>query len=84
MWDFPAPGFEPVTPALAARFFTNEPQGKPEELLLYDHKNLTVFLYFLRQLICSCFQLNIVTFKFYYLQHYTIAFGHKDMLYVKL
>ena len=73
-----------MTPALVARFFTNKPPGKPKELLLYDHKNLTIFLYFLRQLICSYFQLNIVTFKFYYLQHYTIAFGHKTMLYVKL
>ena len=26
---FPGPGIEPVTPALAGRFFTTEPPGKP-------------------------------------------------------
>ena len=28
MWDLPAPGFEPVSPALAGRFFTPGPSGK--------------------------------------------------------
>ena len=28
MWDFPAPGTEPVFPALAGGFFTTEPPGK--------------------------------------------------------
>ena len=27
--DFPDPGIEPVSPALAGRFFTTEPPGKP-------------------------------------------------------
>ena len=29
MWDLPRPGIEPVSPALAGRFFTTEPTGKP-------------------------------------------------------
>ena len=29
MWDLPRPGTEPVSPALAGRFFTTEPPGKP-------------------------------------------------------
>jgi len=29
MWDLPAPGIEPMPPALAGRFFTIEPPGKP-------------------------------------------------------
>ena len=29
MWDFPSPGLEPVSPALAGRFLTTAPPGKP-------------------------------------------------------
>ena len=29
MWDLPDPGIKPVSPALAGRFFTTEPPGKP-------------------------------------------------------
>ena len=28
--DFPDPGIEPLSPALAGRFFTTEPPGKPK------------------------------------------------------
>ena len=28
-WDLPQPGIKPVSPALAGRFFTSEPSGKP-------------------------------------------------------
>ena len=34
MWDLPRPGLEPVSPALAGRFSTTAPPGKPLELLL--------------------------------------------------
>ena len=30
MWDFPRPGLEPVSPALAGRLSNTEPPGKPE------------------------------------------------------
>ena len=29
MWDLPSPGLEPVSPALAGRFSTTAPPGKP-------------------------------------------------------
>ena len=29
MWDLPRPGFEPMSPALAGRFSTTAPPGKP-------------------------------------------------------
>ena len=29
MWDLPRPGLEPVSPALAGRFSTTVPPGKP-------------------------------------------------------
>ena len=34
MWDLPRPGLEPVCPALAGRFSTTAPPGKPENTLL--------------------------------------------------
>ena len=36
MWDLPRPGLEPVSPALAGRFSTTAPPGKPnlESLML--------------------------------------------------
>ena len=34
MWDLPRPGFEPVSPALAGRFSTTAPPGKPQYMLL--------------------------------------------------
>ena len=34
MWDIPGPGSEPMAPALAGRFLTTEPPGKPKVLIL--------------------------------------------------
>ena len=34
MWDPPRPGLEPVSPALAGRFSTTAPPGKPDNSLL--------------------------------------------------
>ena len=34
MWDLPRPGLEPVSPALAGRFSTTVPPGKPPNLFL--------------------------------------------------
>ena len=31
MWDLPRPGLEPMSPALAGRFSTTEPPGKPNK-----------------------------------------------------
>ena len=35
MWDFPRPGLEPVSPALAGRFSTTAPPGKPHYFFLF-------------------------------------------------
>ena len=35
MWDLPRPGLEPVCPALAGRFSTTAPPGKPNSLLMF-------------------------------------------------
>ena len=34
MWGLPRPGLEPVSPALAGRFLTTAPPGKPSEVCL--------------------------------------------------
>ena len=35
MWDLPRPGLEPVSPALAGRFSTTAPPGKPDPLYFW-------------------------------------------------
>ena len=34
MWDLPRPGLEPVSPALAGRFSSTAPPGKPQKVIL--------------------------------------------------
>ena len=36
MWDLPRPGLEPVSPALAGRFSTTSPPGKPGSVFWLD------------------------------------------------
>ena len=36
MWDLPRPGLEPVSPALAGRFSTTAPPGKPSQAVLHN------------------------------------------------
>ena len=40
MWDLPRPGLEPVSPALAGRFSTTAPPGKPLPLILMSKVSL--------------------------------------------
>ena len=37
MWDFPRPGLEPVSPALAGGFSTTAPPGKPRKLHFFKN-----------------------------------------------
>ena len=37
MWDLPRPGLEPVSPALAGRFSTTAPPGKPRSFIFDDN-----------------------------------------------
>ena len=48
LWDLPRPGIEPMSPALAGRFFTTEPPGKPLHVLF-----LTTFLTNLNAILSS-------------------------------
>ena len=45
MWDLPRPGLEPVSPALAGRFSTTAPPGKPP--LVHFSRNILVAIEFL-------------------------------------
>ena len=45
MWDLPGPGIEPVSPALAGRFSTTAPPGKPQPELFLIEIYLTYTLY---------------------------------------
>ena len=39
--DFPHPGIEPMSPALAGGFFTTEPPGKPRCVFLHKRFHVT-------------------------------------------
>ena len=45
--DLPDPWIEPVSPALAGRFFTTEPPGKPKHYRDTFHQTTLLFLIFL-------------------------------------
>ena len=45
MWDLPGPGIKPVSHALAGRFFTTEPPGKPS-LVSFVVVNFFIFILF--------------------------------------
>ena len=57
MWDPPRPGLEPVSPALAGRFLTTAPPGKPSAGILdvVITANSTVIPENSNFLLCSCF-----------------------------
>ena len=62
MWDLPRPGLEPVSPALAGRFSTTAPPGKPRMRDLTGHLSVAQGFCFLaekgngeRTEFCVCF-----------------------------
>ena len=44
MWDLPRPGLEPVSPALAGRFSTTVPPGKPSKHFLKSTYSMIIQL----------------------------------------
>ena len=52
MWDLPRPGLEPVSPALAGRFSTTAPPGKPSFAFYVPH---------ISEIICICLSLTYFT-----------------------
>ena len=49
MWDLPRPGLEPVSPALAGRFSTTVPPGKPSVNFLMCETQIRKSLYCLKK-----------------------------------
>ena len=73
MWDLPRPGIEPVSPALAGRFLTTAPPGKPQHsyLSIFDWI-IFVSLYFpLGPFFPPLYWLGIFAFYFYSSTDYT-------------
>ena len=56
MWDLPRPGLEPVSPALAGRFSTTAPPGKPQHNVCNAHPCCSIYHFFPvnRQIIFHC------------------------------
>ena len=46
MWDLPRPGLKPVSPALAVRFSTSAPPGKPPGLPFNNYLTISKFINF--------------------------------------
>ena len=57
MWELPRPGLEPVSPALAGRFLTTAPPGKPAP---HSYQHL-VLLFFLFSFILLNVSINFLT-----------------------
>ena len=54
MWDPPRPGPEPASPALAGRFSTTAPQGKPPILLILIAVSIAAIFYYSLASCCWC------------------------------
>ena len=52
MWDLPRPGLEPVSPALAGKFLTTVPPGKPPSP--FFKKNIYLFIWLRQVLVAAC------------------------------
>ena len=62
MWDLPRPGLEPVSPALAGRFSTTAPPGKPGFSFFIPSDNLCLSLGLFRPLAFNII-IHVVGFK---------------------
>ena len=66
MWDPPRPGLEPVSPALAGRFSTTAPPGKPHYCFLIIVTLKSVKLSFIVMLMCiSLMTLSVFSCAYY-------------------
>ena len=55
MWDLPRPGLEPVSPALAGRFSTAAPPGKPRESQFFKIIFINISIVFFNKFIYLLF-----------------------------
>ena len=77
MWDLPRPGLEPVSPALAGRFSTTAPPGKP---YLYAFLTYVFCVFFLSKHHNISIFHNFDSFTIVCVEHvlFYILFGHLD------
>ena len=60
MWDLPRPGLEPVSPALAGRFSTTAPPGKPCKAFLKTIYIFYLFYFWLHWVFVAACGLSLV------------------------
>ena len=60
MWDLPRPGLQPVSPALAGRFSTTAPPGKPQVTFLNGQLVLLNSFYELSNFVSGRFKFGII------------------------
>ena len=88
MWDLPRPGLEPVFPALAGRFSTTAPPGKPPCFTVFRYKICTSSVKFVPKHLFSfwcCCEWNFLNFIFglFIALHETLFDGHSQPFHVK-
>ena len=75
MWDLPRPGLEPVSPALAGRFSTTAPPGKPHIYifkLCFTLLHEETELYFLwLELVCIIIRKEYIYMSMWYLKNWS-------------
>ena len=67
MWDLPRPGFEPVSPALAGRFSTTAPPGKPWFFFFYLKIFFLIIIFYFNNFILFYFILIYFIFFLFFL-----------------
>ena len=75
MWDLPRPGLEPVSPALAGRFPTTAPPGKPGKMYFKIRKVSRNK----QQLLPASFSVGITVLWFIFPSHLSVKSGKKCM-----
>ena len=70
MWDLPRPGLKPVSPALAGRFSTTAPPGKPRKSLIFT--KTYNFYYFSFLFVASNFHLVLLLKELFFFVSHTV------------
>ena len=65
MWDLPRPGLEPVSPALAGRFSTTAPPGKPWSSLRKDFLSSDIHLWHMLHVLAAYFLMYFYGSRFF-------------------
>ena len=86
MWDLPRPGLEPVSPALAGRFSTTAPPGKPSlhflMIKIHSFRPLISTIYLKDSEICNWFSYNFFVVVTYICIKCTIFFFKELLTYL--